>query len=82
MTDARLVKEYETDTAIYREYEWSGGLRMTLITRKATADLPAIAYRTEVPRLRPGNAAAIDAFRQGVEDEYIDGMRCRYGEEW
>ena len=32
--------------------------------------------------LRPGNAAARAAFKAGREDEYIDRMRTRYGDEW
>ena len=76
-----LVSERETDTAIYRTYE-SGATRMEVVTRKATDELPAIAYTVELPRLVPGNAAASAAFKAGLEDEYIEGMKARYGGEW
>jgi hypothetical protein len=32
--------------------------------------------------LRPGNAAAMAAFKAGREEEYIDRMRTRHGGEW
>lgn len=76
-----LVSEHETDTAIYRIYE-SGVTRMEVVTRKATDELPALAYTVQLPRLAPGNAAASAAFKAGLEDEYINGMKARYGGEW
>lgn len=76
-----LVSESETDTAIYRTYQ-SGVTRMEVVTRKATDELPSLAYTVELPRLAPGNAAASAAFRAGMEGEYIEGMKARYGGEW
>lgn len=76
-----LVSERETDTAIYRTYE-SGVTRMEVVTRKATDELLAFAYAVDLPRLVPGNAAASAAFRAGLEDEYIEGMKARFGGEW
>lgn len=76
-----LVGEYETDTAIYRTYQ-SGVTRMEVVTRKASEELPALAYTVELPRLAPGNAAASAAFKAGLEDEYIEGMKARFGGEW
>lgn len=79
----RLVSERETDTAIYRQYVSDDGhCRMELVTVKATEEFPARAYRVALPRIAPGNAAAADAVRQGLEDEYIDGMASRYGDQW
>lgn len=79
----KFVREYETDTAIYRHYvSEDGSLRMETVSQKATADLPAAGYVVRLPRPGPGNAAAVAAFKQGLEDEYIDGMKSRYGGEW
>lgn len=32
--------------------------------------------------LRPGSHYAAAWFKSGVEEEYIDGMKCSYGDEW
>ena len=76
----RLVNEYGTADSIVREYEGDGGARWTWI--KAKADVPSALGWWESPRLRPGSTWADAAARAGQEDKYIDGMRCRYGEEW
>lgn len=76
----KLISERETETAIYRVYEDGVG-RMESITLKTTAHVPA-ASLVEIPRLLPGSAAAGAAYRAGTEDEYIDGMSCRYGGDW
>ena len=76
-----LVSERETETAIYRRYQ-SGTTGMEIVTHKATSELPALACCGERPRLSPGNAAAAAAFKQGLEEEYINGMHARYGGEW
>ena len=76
----KLVKEYETATSIVREYEGEGGSRWTTYTPKEA--FPELFGWQESPRLLPGSSWANAAARAGQEDEYIDGMKCRFGGEW
>jgi hypothetical protein len=76
----QLVKEYETANSIVREYEGEGGFRWTTFTAKEP--LPDPSGWWESPRILPGSTWANAAARAGQEDEYIDGMRCRFGGEW
>lgn len=75
----KLARTTETANAITREYASEDGARMTIVTLKEPKPLAAL---QESVRLVPGSAAARAAFRNGREDEYIDGMKARYGGEW
>lgn len=43
--------------------------------RKQAEELPPLV-------IKPGSHWAAAAYKAGREDEYIDAMRSRYGEEW
>jgi hypothetical protein len=70
-------RELEADLAA--DADTSGGVVFVPIKpRPQAAQQPALPPVT----LRPGSHWAAAAFKAGREDEYIDGMQSRYGEEW
>ena len=58
--------------------------------QKAVEELQALIARIEATRgprpdpvvIQPGSQHAAAAFKAGFEDEYIDRMNYRYGDEW
>lgn len=54
-----------------------------LLWEQANPRTPTQPKPTEPPLvIRPGSHWAAAAYKAGREDEYIDAMRSRYGEEW
>lgn len=71
------VREIDHGDWVERITTFSGGVRLTQAMRESAQ--PAIVNAVS---FGPGNRWAAAAFKAGVEDEYVDAMRCRYGGEW
>ena len=80
MTPIRMVSETESETHIVRRWETGDGFAMTLFTPRVDLVLP-IKETHETPRILPGSAFVNAAARAGLDEDYEDGMRVRYGDE-
>ena len=81
MTPIRMVSETESETHIVRRWETRDGFAMTLFTPRVDLVLP-IRETHETPRILPGSTFVNAAARAGLDEDYADGMRVRYGDEW
>ena len=69
--------------AYQREQEFLRQDLSELLWEQANPRTPTQPTPPEPPLvIRPGSHWAAAAFKAGREDEYIDAMRSRYGEEW
>ena len=69
--------------AYQREQEFLRQDLSELLWEQANPRTPTQAKPPEPPLvIRPGSHWAAAAYKAGREDEYIDAMRSRYGEEW
>ena len=80
MKDLRLVTQTESETHTVRRWETGDGFAMTLFTPRVDLVLP-IRETHETPRILPGSTFVNAAARAGLDDDYEEGMRVRYGDE-
>jgi hypothetical protein len=78
--DLRLVTQTESETHVVRRWETGDGFAMTLFTPRVDLVLP-IRETHETPRILPGSTFVNAAARAGLDDDYEEGMRVRYGDE-